>query len=459
MPPSIALFLWLVLLLALLWFDPAKEPQISLALWVPVIWMFIVGSRLPSLWLGGGVGDAAQALEEGNPLDRSIDLALILLAIGILVSRSFKWGDFFAHNLALMALLSFALASVLWSDFPFIAFKRWFRDLGNYLVVLVALSDPHPLEAVRSLLRRLAYLLIPLSILLIKYYPQIGRQYDRWVGTAMYSGATTTKNMLGVLCLVSGIFFFWDTVTRWSDRKERHTKRIIVVNAAFIAMTLWLLHLADSATSRVCLVIGCLVITLAHSKTFQRHPAFLKVLLPACLCLYPILAFGLGMNAELAAAAGRDPTFTTRTEIWGFLLGMHTNPLVGTGYESFWLGPRLQSVWLSGVGGINQAHNGYLEIYLNLGIVGLFLLGAFLIASYRTICRRLKPFSSLASLTLALWTVLLFYNVTEAAFKVSFMWVTFLVGAIAVPGLAQDREHTVSAFANAEAREQFPVVS
>ena len=56
--------------------------------------------------------------------------------------------------------------------------------------------------------------------------------------------------MLGVLCLISGIFFFWDTVTRWPERKERRTKRIILVNVAFIAMTLWLLNLSSSATSQ-----------------------------------------------------------------------------------------------------------------------------------------------------------------------------------------------------------------
>ena len=89
------------------------------------------------------------------------------------MSRSFNWGSFFSRNLALMAFLSFALVSVCWSDFPFVALKRWFRDLGSYLVILVVLSDPRPLEAVRTVLRRLSYLLIPLSILLNKYYSPI----------------------------------------------------------------------------------------------------------------------------------------------------------------------------------------------------------------------------------------------------------------------------------------------
>jgi hypothetical protein len=449
MPPTLALFLWLVLLLLLLRFDPAKDPETSLALWVPFIWIFIVASRLPSQWLGGQVVTAAEALSEGNPLDRTISSILILLAIGILVSRSFQWGGFFGRNLALMAYLSFALFSVLWSDFPLVSFKRWFRDLGSYLMMLVVLSDPRSSGAVRTLLRRLCYLLIPLSILLVKYYPGIGRQYSEWTGLAMYVGATTSKNMLGVLCLVSGMFFFWDTVTHWADRKQEPNRRVILVNVAFILMTLWLLKLSHSATSTVCLALGCLVIAAAHGKAGRRHPGFLKTVIPACFCLYLILGFGFGMNADLAEAVGRDPTLTDRTKIWSVLLGMHTNPLVGTGYESFWLGSRLDSVWEK-VGHINEAHNGYLEVYLNLGIIGLLLLVVFLIASYRTICRKqLTSKSSFASLNLAVWTVLL----------------AVLFGAIALPErsedqvLGEDQVLNVTAFDNEEATESFPVFS
>jgi len=436
---------WLILLSGLLWLDPAKSGSISSALWIPVIWMFILGTRLPSQWLGGQVGQAAEALEEGNPLDRSIYLILMLLAIVVLMSRSFRWVDFFQRNVVLMAFLFFALASVLWSDFPLVAFKRWFRDLGNYLVVLIALSDPQPLEAVRAVFRRLCYLLIPLSILLVKYFPQMGKHYSFWTGAVEYVGATTSKNMLGVACLISGLFFFWDTVTRWSNRRERPTRRIIQVNVAFLAMILWLLNIAHSTTSEVCLVLGCVVIAAAHSKMFRRRPALLKFLLPAAFCLYLIVAFGFGMNGELAGAVGKDPTLTDRTQIWGFLLSMHTNPLLGTGYESFWIGPRLQWFWQnSGLGRINEAHNGYLEVYLNLGIIGLLLLSGFLIASYRNICRRLEPSSSLASLSLAVWTILLFYSVTEAGFRSGLMWVMFLLGAIAVPQFVEHRAHSAA---------------
>src|SRR5438309_5634181 len=178
MPASLALVLCTVFLWWLFRHDPAKAPKTSLALWVPLIWIFIVGSRLPSQWFGYQMGfSEGDASTEGNSLDRIIYFALIFLALAILKSRGFKWGDFLMRNSALTALLVFGLISVVWSDFPFVSFKRWFRDLGNYLAIIVILSHGDRIEAVCTLLRRLCYLLIPTSLLLIKYYPNLGKQY------------------------------------------------------------------------------------------------------------------------------------------------------------------------------------------------------------------------------------------------------------------------------------------
>ena len=384
------------------------------------------------------MGQVAASLEEGNPLDRSICSLLILLAIGILLSRSFKWGDLLTRNVSLSIMLVFALLSVFWSDYSFVAAKRWFRDLGNYLIVLVIVSDPRPVEAVRTVLRRLSYLLLPLSIVFVKYYPALGKQYDPWSGGVTYTGVTTSKNTLGVVCLLGGLFFFWELATRWARKSIGQSRRVFVTDIAFIAMAFWLLILSNSATSRICLILGCLVIAVAHKKPVNRHLKLLKVLIPVSFCLYLVLAFGFNINANLAGAVGRDPTLTDRTKIWAALLGMHTDPLVGTGYESFWLGPRLQFVWNS-FGPINEAHNGYLEVYLNLGLIGLFFLGIFLIASYRTICKNLIPHADVALLAFVLWTVLLFHSVTEADFRGGLLWLTFVLGTLVVDMQRQKR--------------------
>jgi O-antigen ligase len=335
------------------------------------------------------------------------------------------------------------MLSFLWSDFPAIALKRWFRDLGTYLTILVALSELDPLLAVKTLLRRLFYLVIPLSIVFIKYFPDLARQYDQWTGVQMFVGITTSKNMLGVACLISGLFFFWDTLSNWSKRNQHVTKWTIRINILFFALTIYLLSMAHSATSSLCLVLGCAIVLVAQSKTVKRNPAILTASIPAFIVTYILLefAFQIDLQSEIAAMVGRDPTLTGRTHIWEVVLSVSNNPLLGTGYETFWVGPRLIEVW-SQAGMVNQAHNGYLELYLNLGLIGLFLLSGLLISSYKAICAKLNSPASLGSFALALWTILLFYNITEAAFRGQLIFVTFFLCTMAAP--SRRRLHSAS---------------
>lgn len=439
MQPDLALIVWAVLIAALLYFDPARTDATSWALWIPIGWFFIVASRLPSQWIGGETGLESNALTEGNALDRTVFLCLIVLSIGILLQRRFRWAEFVANNQILTLFVLFTLLSVTWSDFPFVAFKRWIRDLGNYLVILIILSDPNPLEAFRAVLRRLSYVLITLTVLLIKYFRDIGMQYNAWTGSPMYLGPTTGKNLLGVICLLSGLFFVWDSASRWREHSKSANKRVLVVNFVFLGMTLWLTYLANSATSRVCLAFGSAIILLSHTRIFRNRPILLKIGVPLSLCLYAVMAFGFDMNGSLAAAVGRDPTLTDRTEIWQIVTSVGSNPLVGTGYDSFWLGQRLQTIWQSSAGMINESHNGYLEIYLNLGIIGLAIVSVFLISSYGRMCKNLMRSTSLGSFAIALWAVALLYNVTEAAFKWHLVWLMLLMATMVLPDYSEFR--------------------
>ena len=64
------------------------------------------------------------------------------------------------------------------------------------IMVLIVLTDPEPTKAFAALFRRCAFVLLPLSALFIKYYPQLGRGFDQWTGAAANSGVATTKNQL-----------------------------------------------------------------------------------------------------------------------------------------------------------------------------------------------------------------------------------------------------------------------
>lgn len=433
MPPILATLLWLIVMAALMRFDPARNAGISVALWIPLSWMFIVGSRLPAVWMEGGA-PVAGSLEDGNVVDRCVFMALIALAMTVLTSRRFRWTVFMARNRALLAFLGFGLVSALWSDFPLVTLKRWFRDLGHFLVVLVVLSDSHPMAALTTLLRRLFFVLISLSILLIKYYPELGRSYDWWTGSVTYTGVTTSKYLLASVCMISGIYFFWDTVIRWPTRRERQTRLVLYVNLVFIAMTLWVLKLADGATCTVCLVIGCIVIAAAN-RTSRRSSRLPKYLIPTFVCILLVSLSASGLRDLAAPVIGRDATFTDRTLLWSQLLTMNADPILGTGYESFWLGSRLQQIHDAlPFSKPNQAHNGYLEVYLNLGWVGLLLLIGFITSSYGKVWNRVASSATFGSFGLALWTVLPICNVTTAAFfKNDLSWLAFLLATLTVP--------------------------
>ena len=75
------------------------------------------------------------------------------------------------------------------------------------------------------LLRLICFLLILICILVYSYFPEMARQYEHWIDQSYFTGTTRSKNMLGVLCLVGGLFIFWDTLTRWSEREAATTKQ------------------------------------------------------------------------------------------------------------------------------------------------------------------------------------------------------------------------------------------
>src|SRR5262249_21101200 len=313
MPPLIALALYIVLLIPLLRHASAQEGPHTWARWVPVVWLGIAMTRLPSQWLEMTAGSTAQAMEEGNWLDRCVYGVIILLALYIVSARSVSWPGLLASNQILALLLLFTLLSAVWSDYPDISLKRWIRDLGSYLSALVIVSDPRPLAALESVIRRVCYVVVPLSVVLIRYYRELAVTYDQWTGSPAYQGATLDKNSLGSLCLVSGIFFVWDTVRRWPYRGDRLIRRTLLINGALIGMTLWLLWLSNSATSQLCLLIGCLVVLIAHRRSSGGRPMWLKVGIPILTCLYLGLDYLFGLQSLITSAVGRQATLTGRT--------------------------------------------------------------------------------------------------------------------------------------------------
>src|SRR5689334_18853521 len=211
MPPILALCLTIGFVVFLFRRDFAEKPPVTRALWIPLIWMVIIGSRYVSEWLAGfGISAGAISLEEGSPIDALVFFSLIVSAAAVVNRRRVNLSLLLRENRWLAIFFIYGFFAILWSDFPFVAFKRWIKIIGHPLMVLIVLTEPDPQEALRRLLRRTAYFLVPFSILFIKYYPDLGRGFDSWSGVPYNKGVTADKNALGHACLVLGFFFLWD---------------------------------------------------------------------------------------------------------------------------------------------------------------------------------------------------------------------------------------------------------
>jgi O-antigen ligase len=276
---------------------------------------------------------------------------------------------------------------------------------------------------------------IPLSILFVKYYPELGRTYaTHWTGEQFYVGVCDTKNMLGMVCLVFGLFALW-RVLEFRKASRRDRLKILLVHGTIVAMAIWLLILSDSKTSLACFVLTGGLITAHSFIRFARQRVVLHVMVAlVIICCYCVLFLGIGGGA--LEAMGRNSSLTGRTDIWAALFTVHINPLVGTGFESFWLGERLAYLWtIPIVAGITEAHDGYLEMYLNLGWIGVTLLVGLICVGYRNVLRLLDRDPAAGRLRLALLVIAIVYNFTEAGFRsTDLIWIAFIL-AITAPRL------------------------
>jgi O-antigen ligase len=398
----------------------------------------INGSRQVSQWFGSGLTLAAQALEEGNPIDRAVYGALIAAGVWVLASRRVQVGEIVKNNLWIVLFFLYEGLSVLWSDVPFITLKRWGKALGDPVMVLVLWSDPFPVRAITAAIRRCAYVLVALSILFCKYYEDLGRTFDPW-GNVHYTGVTLDKNMFGYLLFAFGLFFVAAFLSR-SDphRDERNRVRSDqVINILFLAMIGWLLPIANSKTATLALTAGTAIIVALQFATVRRH--FWPCALAAIL-LVTVSDELFSVKSAVLEASGRDATLTGRTGLWETLLQEPINPLIGVGYASFWLGERLTRFWaMYPTSPPIEAHNGYLEVYLNLGLIGVCLIAVVLWRGLRTMQSRLDASLSpsmsetyndriFGTFGMAYGAAYLLYNVSEVTFQgLNFLFVIFLI--------------------------------
>jgi exopolysaccharide production protein ExoQ len=433
MPPTLASVLTVGFIVLLFRRDFREKSNVTGALWIPTLWMLLIASRPPTAWLRiADLPVIGGSLEEGNPLDAIVFLGLTLAGLYVLNQRRVSLSEFVRNNQWLTVFFLYCFVAIFWSDFPVVAFKRWIKIIGHPIMVLVIFSEPDPMGSLLRLLKRVAYVVLPVSILWIKYYPQLGRTASEWGGEMTNGGITVGKNALGCICMILGLVFLWHflRVLRTEKNKSRRNElRLITGLLLMVGYCLWKAH---SATSWVALIVAALVMVLLGLRTLNMRLIGAYALAAAVILVIAQLTFDI--YGGVVNVSGHESTIEGRGRLWQELLAYLKSPIFGVGFESFWLGERLKQFQEGFRWKPTQAHNGYLEAYLNLGVVGLVILIGFILATFRKCRYELLRNFEWGRLRMGMLIAIVAHNWTEAGFKgLAFPFFVFFITAIDYP--------------------------
>lgn len=146
-----------------------------------------------------------------------------------------------------------------------------------------------------------------------------------------------------------------------------------------------LIGLTRSATIFVAiavLVVLLGIVLLVRWSTTRARRVVLAAVVAAIGAL--IVAASTVLRSPILGALGKSDTLTNRSEIWGAVIGLaQQRPVVGWGWISFWapwVEPYKGLVSNNGVVQLH-AHNAWLDVWLQLGVVGLVVFGTLIVTT------------------------------------------------------------------------------
>jgi len=357
--------------------------------------------------LSGGGGQSNFIHSGGsNPILFAITVFFMLMTLVLLVPVYRDVVNSLIRVPWFTAIYVESLLSVFWSVSAADSF-RYGITLWTYmlcgLIVSYYLSTEEMIETIGQMVVVLACLNIPYELL----FP-IHSIVPGWTG--IYG----EKNHLGI-GMVIGLIALCVPKTKWT-----------LFRCCEVALLVVMVVLSQSGTSLVCVFIVGLTIFYLRTRTKLRRFAIAAA---GGLTLIGFVVIP-DFIEKLLAAGGKDVTLTGRTAIWRFVVQQWAQkPLLGWGYTSFWSNEDdliMQHLgWNPG-----YSHNGFLEIGLALGIVGVVIIVGIMITTLLTALHVRKHVSDLAGTWLLVsWVVLLLHDLTEVDFLIPApLW--FVLGAV-----------------------------
>jgi O-antigen ligase len=210
-----------------------------------------------------------------------------------------------------------------------------------------------------------------------------------------------------------------------------------------------------SATSMFSLFVG--IIVFIWLQYAPRDPELLTryFIKGICAVFFVLVVSQLGIwffteNRSIGEVtiemSGRDSTLTGRSDLWEDILQYASkNPFTGVGYGSFWIGNLSHNLWDKHFWQPTQGHNGYIDIYVELGMIGLFLLGSLLLSAFGKIKNNIVANFEYGCFQIAMFIMIIIHNFAETSFlrgEVD-LWFMFLLVTLNIqhPGLESPPAH------------------
>lgn len=342
----------------------------------------------------------------------------------ILLAFSAEWKALIRQTLSrrifwILVLNAVALVSALWSDLPGLTFRRAILLFVN-TAIAVGFTTRFSFDRQMKLL---AYVFVGvlwcslIAVLFVPAYGVMGLGYDSSLqGT--WRGIWEHKNILGRYCALASLIFIFRYFT---------TRKTVWLLNTVLALVLLL-----GSQSKTALLV--LLLVLAAISTFRIGVKRPKATIAFLAASTGWLIWYISQHLyELVDYLGRNMSLTGRIPLWfaGISLGLRRNPWLGYGFNDFWRGREGDSllVWRFVRWPAPNIHNGFLDLWLVLGFVGL---SVFLICHAITVVRALRWQMKQPSLR-TLWyvTFLTYFTLENFAESVavnysSLMWILYV---------------------------------
>ena len=307
----------------------------------------------------------AVALDVGSPFNSISSLlqySIYAIAFIFLLARwrSSIWTAI--SNPFVWILPGIALASFLWSDVPDLSLRKSFAVVQtSYFGLYVA--SRFSLKQQLQLLGWAFGIVIILSTLFTLAFPAAAIEAGANAGA--WRGPFTQKNLFARLLVLGGTIFL---LLALDSRRHRW-----LLWGGF-GLCVGLIFLTGSKTALLLMLLSIVLLPLYRSLRW-KGTIVVPVVITAILIGGSIATLIIGNWENLLLAFGRDATLSGRIGLWEAAIEkILAHPWLGYGYQGFWHeGGEATTIWASEGYKPPHAHNGFINLSLDLGLIGLFV--------------------------------------------------------------------------------------